>query len=382
MAVGDRRRGVPDALGRAAARSPALFERALFVGDPGQLDPFSIVDAERWAGPVVGPVQSAVAVLLRHNPDLPVHRLPVSWRLPASAAPVVSEAFYPFTGVPQPAPDHGDRRADVRASARHGSASTGRSTRPPRTGWALLELPARHTLRTDAEAVAGRAPSWPSRLLERGAVALSERSRQPPPVTADRIAIGTAHRDQAAAVRAALAELGVTGRHGGHREPAPGPRVRRDGRAAPAVRPPRRHRVPPGDGPAVRAGLPAPARVHRGRAGRASPSCWTPTRRPSRSSSGVPVKFPDGWEANQAVLAHLAEHRVTPPAEGPAVRPDAITVDVLVCGVGEQAGVPRPSRAVTGHPGRMPRPSARRGSTSRVSPCCAGRARYGQGVPR
>jgi hypothetical protein len=27
---------------------------------------------------------------------------------------------------------------------------------------------------------------------------------------------------------------------------------------------------------------------------------------------GVPVKFPDGWEANQAVLAHLAKHRVTP----------------------------------------------------------------------
>ena len=25
----------------------------------------------------------------------------------------------------------------------------------------------------------------------------------------------------------------------------------------------------------------------------------------------VPVKFPDGWEANQAVLAHLAKHRVT-----------------------------------------------------------------------
>jgi hypothetical protein len=24
---------------------------------------------------------------------------------------------------------------------------------------------------------------------------------------------------------------------------------------------------------------------------------------------GVTVKFPDGWEANHAVLAHLAEHR-------------------------------------------------------------------------
>jgi hypothetical protein len=25
---------------------------------------------------------------------------------------------------------------------------------------------------------------------------------------------------------------------------------------------------------------------------------------------GVTVKFPDGWEANHAVLAHLAEHTV------------------------------------------------------------------------
>ncbi|MFE2378309.1 AAA domain-containing protein, partial [Streptomyces sp. NPDC059398] len=33
----------------------------------------------------------------------------------------------------------------------------------------------------------------------------------PVPLTADRIAVGTAHRDQAAAVRAALTELGVAG---------------------------------------------------------------------------------------------------------------------------------------------------------------------------
>ncbi len=74
------------------------FERALFVGDPGQLDPFSTIDIDRWTGLTWDPMQSAVAVLLRHNPSMPVHRLPVSWRLPATAAPVVAEAFYPFTG--------------------------------------------------------------------------------------------------------------------------------------------------------------------------------------------------------------------------------------------------------------------------------------------
>ncbi len=74
------------------------FERALFVGDPGQLDPFSIIETTRWTGLPYGPMQNAVTVLQAHNPDLPVHRLPVSWRLPPSAAPVISGAFYPFTG--------------------------------------------------------------------------------------------------------------------------------------------------------------------------------------------------------------------------------------------------------------------------------------------
>ncbi|MZE80946.1 AAA family ATPase, partial [Streptomyces sp. SID5475] len=74
-----------------------LFERALFVGDPGQLDPFSVVGAEQWAGLSYDPSASAVSTLLAHNPALPQHRLPVSWRLPASAAPLVSGAFYPYT---------------------------------------------------------------------------------------------------------------------------------------------------------------------------------------------------------------------------------------------------------------------------------------------
>ena len=33
-----------------------LFERALFVGDPGQLDPFAIVGARAVGGPVVRPL--------------------------------------------------------------------------------------------------------------------------------------------------------------------------------------------------------------------------------------------------------------------------------------------------------------------------------------
>ncbi|HEV2344056.1 MAG TPA: AAA family ATPase, partial [Actinocrinis sp.] len=70
---------------------------ALFVGDPGQLDPFAAIDGDRWAGSAWDPTDSAVAVVRAHNPDLPVHRLPYSWRLPATAAPLICAAFYPFT---------------------------------------------------------------------------------------------------------------------------------------------------------------------------------------------------------------------------------------------------------------------------------------------
>ncbi|MGG2462895.1 AAA domain-containing protein [Streptomyces sp. RGM 3693] len=185
-----------------------LFERALFVGDPGQLDPFSVVGADQWAGLSYDPSTSAVSTLLAHNPDLPQHRLPVSWRLPASAAPLVSGAFYPYTPF-RSGTGPGDRRLafGVRGD---GSAVDRVLDEAAESGWGLLELPARHTPRTDPEAVHALARVV-RRLLDRGGAATSEHSDDPEPLTAARIAVGTAHRDQAAAVRAALAELGVTG---------------------------------------------------------------------------------------------------------------------------------------------------------------------------
>ncbi|GAA3338281.1 AAA family ATPase [Amorphoplanes nipponensis] len=283
-----------DALLRVAPR----FERALFVGDPGQLDPFSTVEVDRWTGLSWDPMQSAVAVLLRHNPTLPVHRLPVSWRLPASAAPVVAAAFYPFTGFrsgtgpadrrltfTEPATTELDRVLDVAAA----------------TGWGLHELPARFTVRTDAEAAAACA-LIAARALARGALAESETGAAP--LTADRIAIGAAHRDQVAAIRsflpASAREITVdTANRLQGREydltvvlhPLSG---RRDatafhlesGRLCVLTS---RHRH---------------ACVVVARAGIAELLDAHPSTEPVHL--GVPVKFPDGWEANQSVLAHLA----------------------------------------------------------------------------
>ena len=187
-----------DMLLRIAGR----FDRALFVGDPGQLDPFSTVDTDRWLGLTWDPMQSAVAVLLRNNPDIPVHRLPVSWRLPASAAPVVAEAFYPFTGF-RAGTEPSERRLEFTHHGRSAAAG-GRGHGDCRRGLGLGAVRAAspaHACRTDAEAVPACA-ALAERILQRGAVGYSERAPDGAPVTADRIAIGTAHRDQAQAIRA------------------------------------------------------------------------------------------------------------------------------------------------------------------------------------
>jgi hypothetical protein len=282
-----------------------LFERALFVGDPGQLDPFSVVGAEQWAGLGHDPSAGAVVTLLAHNPGLPQHELPVSWRLPASAAPLVSRAFYPFTPF-RAGTREGDRRLTFAVPG--GSAVDGVLDEAALSGWGLLELPARHTPRTDPEAVRAVA-AVVRRALDRGGVAESERGANP--LTADRIAVGTAHRDQAAAVRAALTELGVP----------PGSVAvdtanRLQGREfdLTVVLHPLSGR-PDATAFHLETGrLCVLASRHRHacvvvcRAGVAELLDEHPSTEPVRL--GVTVKFPDGWEANHAVLAHLAEHRV------------------------------------------------------------------------
>ncbi|WP_405555505.1 AAA domain-containing protein [Streptomyces sp. NBC_01171] len=283
-----------------------LFERALFVGDPGQLDPFSTVGGDQWAGLSYDPSASAVTTLLAHNPGLPQHRLPVSWRLPASAAPLVSAAFYPYTPF-RSGTGHGERRLAF-AVPSDGSGPDRVIDEAAESGWGLLELPARHTPRTDPEAVRAVALVV-RRLLDRGGAAVSERAETPAPLTADRVAVGTAHRDQAAAVRAALADLGVAG-------VTVDTANRLQGREydVTVVLHPLSGR-PDATAFHLETGrLCVLASRHRHacivvcRAGVSDLLDEYPSTEPVQL--GTLVKFPDGWEANHAVLAHLAEHRV------------------------------------------------------------------------
>ncbi|MGW0694588.1 hypothetical protein [Streptomyces sp. NPDC002738] len=70
--------------------------QVLFVGDPGQLDPFATVDTDRRHGLTWDPLRNAVDVTLAHNESLERHQLPVPRRLPEMAAPLVEGAFHPF----------------------------------------------------------------------------------------------------------------------------------------------------------------------------------------------------------------------------------------------------------------------------------------------
>ncbi|WP_069812019.1 AAA domain-containing protein [Streptomyces sp. TP-A0874] len=284
-----------------------LFERALFVGDPGQLDPFSVVGAEQWAGLSYDPSASAVSTLLAHNPALPQHRLPVSWRLPASAAPLVSDAFYPFTRF-RSGTEHGDRRLAFR-DASDGSAPDRVLDLAAESGWGLLELPPRHTPRTDPEAVRAVA-AVVRRLLDRGTTTVDERGPEPTPLTEERIAVGTAHRDQAAAVRSALAELGV-------RAVAVDTANRLQGREfdVTVVLHPLSGR-PDATAFHLETGrLCVLTSRHRHacvvvcRAGVAELLDEHPSTEPVQL--GVTVKFPDGWEAMFATLDHWQRHRVS-----------------------------------------------------------------------
>jgi hypothetical protein len=299
-----------------------LFERALFVGDPGQLDPFSIVGTEQWAGLSYDPSSSAVVTLLAHNPRIVPHRLPVSWRLPDSAAPLVSAAFYPYAPF-RAGTGPGERLLRL-ASAGDGSAADRVIDIAAESGWGLLELPARHTVRTDPEAVRAVA-GVVRRLLDRRGTCVSERGESP--LTADRIAVGTAHRDQAAAVRAALSALGVpvaggaspvggeAGDEGGGVTVDTANRLQGREYDVTVVLHPLSGR-PDATAFHLETGrLCVLASRHRhacivvARAGIAALLDEHPSTEPVRL--GVTVAFPDGWEANHAVLAHLAERRVT-----------------------------------------------------------------------
>ncbi|RBO85282.1 AAA domain-containing protein [Nocardia puris] len=286
------------------------FDRGLFVGDPGQLDPFTMVGTERWIGLPHDPTVNGVTVMLDHNPTTPVHTLPVSWRLPATAAPTIADAFYPFTPFTA-GTGPGTRSMHFRTRALGNTELDETLATAFATGWALHELPRRHVPRTDGETIQAAA-NLAARVLDRGAVATCEHHPDGRELSATDIAIGVAHRDQADLVRLALNRTGNP--HAA--EVAVNTANRLQGREFEltiVVHPLSGRR----DATAfhLEAGrLCVLTSRHRqacivvAREGIVDLLDSHPSAEPVHL--GVPAKFPDGWEANQVIMTKLAGHRV------------------------------------------------------------------------
>ena len=254
-------------------------------------------DAERGnraPGPQPRPARSpAPGVLAPASLRRPSHLLLPSTRSPASG-PLPPQ--HPAAGI--------HRRRDAQQRRRHP-----RHGRTIRLGTARTARTAHDPHRRRGSRRSGRAGG---RLLARGAVGTCERHPDGQPLGPENIAIGVAHRGPGRPDPPGPR----TGRpcrrrndQGGYRQPPAGRRIRHHHRPAPAVRAAGRDRIPPRGRAPVRPGIPSPPRLHRRRPRRDSRRA----RRPPPDEPihlGVPAKFPDGWEANQALLAHLAAHRV------------------------------------------------------------------------
>ncbi len=289
----------------------SLFDRLLCVGDPGQLDPFTEVDDSLWRGLPYSPVRPAVAVLRANFEDLAPIQLPTSWRLPPSAADIVSRAFYPFSGF-NAGTSQSQRSITFNARRRRAHSFNGGPvlSRAAAAGWAFVELPEKFTNRADAQ-IAQTLADLTTQALERGATVVDERDTSGRALTGARVAVIAAHNDQVQAVRYHLNALGTdpdsvvvsTANKIQGREydltlvwhPLAG---RRDatsfhleaGRMCVMLS---RHRQ---------------ACVVVGRSGAERLLSEFPDSDPIFLDE--PEKFPDGWQANYEVLQHLGQFRV------------------------------------------------------------------------
>jgi len=190
-------------------RIAELFQTLDLVGDPGQLDPFSTVDDERWEGLPQNPVLNAVDALLAHHPDIPRRTLRVSRRLDGRAVPPIRDAFYPGLAF-GPAAQAGARALVLRRppSARPARAEIA-LRRAAADGWAYLELPERRTLQVDAELIS-TIVDLVQTLCAAEPLVVDERSGPAgQALTQARIAVGVVHRSQRAALAIALQRRGL-----------------------------------------------------------------------------------------------------------------------------------------------------------------------------
>lgn len=176
----------------------AMTDRLLLVGDPGQLAPFTTAEASHLRGLELSPLQTAAATVLLTQPDAVRIALPVSWRLPQSAAEVLAPSFYeqPFVaGVPE-----GVRHIQMRLAAVN-TAAQAAVTQAAGSGWAFVELPDLMMPSADPSAVELLADIV-GELLSKSIRVHDEHGERD--LAPHRIAVGVTHRVQQAMLREAV----------------------------------------------------------------------------------------------------------------------------------------------------------------------------------
>jgi len=181
-----------------------LFLGLDILGDPGQLDPFSTVDDARWRGLAVNPVLNAVDALLAYRGDeVPVRALPVTRRLPVSAADVIREVFYPDLNF-GPGSEDGDRELALRVRSLRGGPAAEAWRAAAADGWAYVELPHRLVIQPDREIVVALGDLVQNLFDSKPTVRDERNAGKTIALHPSRVAVGMSHRNQRAAVSVEL----------------------------------------------------------------------------------------------------------------------------------------------------------------------------------
>jgi hypothetical protein len=186
-----------------------LFPTLDFLGDPGQLDPFSTVDDSRWRGLPTNPVLNAVdALIAHHGDDVAVRSLPVTRRLPVSAADVIRQVFYPDLQF-GPGSDPGDRELKLAVRTLRNAKAAQVWKMVTATGWGYLEIPHRLVVQPDGEMATAIAELVETLFQSKPTVRDEKNGGKTIVLAQPRLAVGVAHRNQSAAVRIELQRRGL-----------------------------------------------------------------------------------------------------------------------------------------------------------------------------
>jgi hypothetical protein len=188
-----------------------IAPRHLCVGDGGQIQPFTTIEAGRqWRGLMEDPLQTAMGIIHTNHPDSPRHRFPITRRLDGRGVSLARH-FYPPDHEFGPAVVEGVRSMKLRSVPtldQRDAVLDEALDSAVRSGWAYVEMPAMQTLVADPD-TAELIVDLIQRLERRECRLTCERILEGAALRHARIAVAVSHNDQKAMVRLLLDRAGL-----------------------------------------------------------------------------------------------------------------------------------------------------------------------------